>query len=394
MSRFSLAPLALIGAATGLILAGCGGGGGGSTPNPAVTQNVTGFVWDADTAAPVAGATVKVSGTTITATTAADGSYTVGPLNPTRKYNLLVNKASYVDNVVTILSKNATLQGPQVILTAGNPAVAITNATGGTVTSNATLEGNTATITIPANGLPGGAANAQVSSTLIVGTATPSAPFTTLSSQIAYPVMNLGISGATGDFGLPVTVTLPLPFSMTAGSQFNVLFLGSDGNWSQWSPGGTPVKGTVDAGGKTASFQTVKPGNYALSIPMNASATRISGTQTTLPGPYSGPQSVDLTGTSVNWSVTGADARDALDSTFVQNQRQGDIGFTGDLDATKLVINPRGTSQIVIVRDNLTVNVTSSGFAIAQAGGTATGTVDDLAHYEIVPHQQGSGGAN
>src|SRR6476659_2233460 len=112
MSRFSLAPLALIGAATGLILAGCGGGGGGSTPNPAVTQNVTGFVWDADTAAPVVGATVKVSGTNVTATTGADCSYTVGPLNPTRKYNLLVSKASYVDNVVTILSKNATLQGP------------------------------------------------------------------------------------------------------------------------------------------------------------------------------------------------------------------------------------------------------------------------------------------
>src|SRR5439155_20898446 len=111
----------------------------------------------------VAGATVKVSGTTITATTAADGSYTVGPLNPTRKYNLLVSKASYVDNVATILSKNATLQGPQVILTAGNPAVAITNATGGTVTSNATLEGNTATTTIPANGLPGGTGTAQVS---------------------------------------------------------------------------------------------------------------------------------------------------------------------------------------------------------------------------------------
>jgi len=385
----------MVGAATGLILAGCGGGGGGSsTPNPAVTQNVTGFVWDADTAAPVAGATVKVSGTTITAITAADGSYTVGPLNPTRKYNLLVNKASYVDNVVTILSKNATLQGPQVILTAGNPAVAITNATGGTVTSNATLEGNTATITIPANGLPSGATNAQVSSTLIVGTATPSAPFTTLSSQIAYPVMSLGISGAAGDFGLPVTVTLPLPFTMTAGSQFNVLFLGSDGNWSPWSPSGTPVKGTVDAGGKTASFTTVKPGTYALSIPMNATATLVgSSTRTTIPGPYSGPVTIPLTGTSVNWSVTGADARDALDSTFVQNQRQGDIAFVGDLDATQLVVNPRGTSAIVKVLNDLAVTVTSSGFAIAQAGN-ANGTIDALAYYEIVPHQQGGGGAN
>src|SRR5688572_9229179 len=100
MSRFSLAPLVILGAATGLVLAGCGGGGGSDSPNPAVTQNVTGFVWDADTAAPVAGATVKVAGTNITATTAADGSYTVGPLNPTRKYNLLVNRTGYVNQAV------------------------------------------------------------------------------------------------------------------------------------------------------------------------------------------------------------------------------------------------------------------------------------------------------
>ena len=76
MSRLLLAPLALSGAASIILLAGCGGGGGSSTPSAAVTQRVTGFVTDADTAAPIAGAVVKVQGTTITATTAADGSYT------------------------------------------------------------------------------------------------------------------------------------------------------------------------------------------------------------------------------------------------------------------------------------------------------------------------------
>lgn len=395
MSRLSLVPVALIGAATGLVLAGCGGGGGSSNSNnPAVTQNVTGFVWDADTAAPVAGATVKVSGTNISATTAADGSYTVGPLNPTRKYNLTITKSSYVDGVVTILSKNATLQGPQVILTAGNPSVAITNATGGSVTSNATLEGNTASLTIPANALPGGAGNANISATLIVGTATPSAPNNTLSSRIAYPVVNVGVNGATGDFAQDVIVSLPLPFPMTAGTTFPVLKLGTDGNWTAYSAGGSAVQATVAVDGKSATFNTKQAGNYALSLPMNATATLTNTTRDTLPGPYSGPQSVDLTGTSVNWTVTGADARDALDSTFVQNQRQGDINVPGDLDATKLVINPRGTSAIVVVHNDLTVNVTSSGFAIQQAGGSATGTITDLANYEIVPHQQGSGGAN
>lgn len=395
MSRLSLAPLAILGAATGLVLAGCGGGGGGgSTTNPAVTQNVTGFVWDADTAAPVAGATVKVIGTNISVSTAADGSYTVGPLNPTRKYYVQVTKSNYVNDVVTILATSATLQGPQVILTAANPAVSINNATGGTVTSNATLEGNTATVNVPANALPNSAANADISSTLIVGTATPSAPNGTLNTQIAYPVMDLNMTGATGDFTAAATVTLPLPFAMTSGAQFPVLKLGTDGNWAAYSANSAAVQATVDASGKTASFQTTQIGTYALSLPMNATAQITSSTQQTLPGPYSGPQSVDLTGTNVNWSVTGADARDALDSTFVQNQRQGDVAVVGDLDATKLVINPRGTSAIVIVRNNLSVNVTSSGFAIAQAGGTANGTIEDLASVKIVPHQQGSGGAN
>ena len=47
MSRLLLAPLALSGAASIILLAGCGGGGGGSSnPSPAVTQKVTGFVTD------------------------------------------------------------------------------------------------------------------------------------------------------------------------------------------------------------------------------------------------------------------------------------------------------------------------------------------------------------
>jgi hypothetical protein len=376
----------------GLVLAGCGGGGGSDDANPAVTQNVTGFVWDADTAAPIAGATVKVAGTNITATTAADGSYTVGPLNPTRKYNVLVNKGGYVDQAVTILSKNATLQGPQAILTATNPAVTINNAAGGTVTSNATLEGNTATIQIPINGLPGGATTAQISATLIVGSMTPSAPTGSLASRIAYPVLNFSAGAATGNFANAVTITVPLPFTLTEGQTFQVLKLAQDGSWAVF----TGVEGTVLTGGKTASFQTQAPGTYALSIPMNATVAAGSATSTrqTVPGPYSGPVTVDLTGASLNWSVTGADARDALDSTFVQNQRQGDVNIPGDLDATKLVINPRGSSQIVVVRNNLTVNVNSTGFAIAQTNGSATGEITDLANYEIVPHQQGGGGAN
>lgn len=392
MSRFSLAPLALLGAATGLVLAGCGGGGDSHSPNPAVTQNVTGFVWDADTAAPIAGATVKVAGTNITATTAADGSYTVGPLNPTRKYNLLVNRTGYVEQAVTILSKNATLQGPQAILTATNPPVTINNATGGSVTSNATLEGNTAAIEIPANGLPAGTASGQVSATLIVGTMTPSAPTGTLASRIAYPVVNFNAGTVTGNFANAVTITVPLPFPMTEGQKFQVLKLAADGTWAVF----TGVEGTVLTGGVTASFQTQAPGTYALSLPMNATVAQgsLTSTRQTVPGPYSGPVTVDLTGASLNWSATGADARDALDSTFVQNQRQGDVNVPGDLDATKLVIHPRGTSSIVVVRNNLTVNVNSTGFAIAQTNGSATGEITDLANYEIVPHQQGGGGAN
>jgi hypothetical protein len=393
MSRFSLA---LLGAATGVILAGCGGGGGGGgTTNPAVTQNVTGFVWDADTAGPVAGAAVKVQGTNIQATTNAQGEYTVGPLNPTRAYNLQVDKTGYVENWVKILSKNATLQSPQVILTAGNPAVAITGTTGGNVDSNPTLEGSSARASIPANALPGGAATAQASLTLIAGTGIPSAPTGTMASQVAYPVVNFGLSGATGSFTQPVTLTFPLPFQMTAGATIPVLKLALDGTWAPLAvTQQTGAQATVDTGGKTASFQTGQTGTFSLSLPLNATAQLTSSQRQAIQGPYTGPVEVPLTGATINWSVTGADARDALDSTFVQNQRQGDILYAGDLDATKIVVNPRGTSLINVVHNDLSVSVTSSGFQIAQTGGTANGTVQGLATVEIVPHQQGSGGAN
>ena len=127
MSRLLLAPLALSGAATIILLAGCGGGGGSSSnPSPAVTQKVTGFVTDWDTAAPVAGATVKVQGTTITATTASDGSYTVGPLNPTRSYNLLVTFNGYVPTSVKMLSKLVVMVAVRIWVPLMNPTDTIT----------------------------------------------------------------------------------------------------------------------------------------------------------------------------------------------------------------------------------------------------------------------------
>jgi carboxypeptidase-like protein len=368
-----------------IVLAGCGGGGG-STAAPAVTQKVTGFVWDNDTAAPIQGATVKVQGTTISAVTAPDGSYTVGPLNPTRSYNLLVSNTGYVNDAVKMLSKNATLQGPEVILTKANPSATIQN-TGGTVTSNATLDGNTGTVTIPANALPGGATTASVSATLITGAATPGAP--TDPTQVAYPVLSVGITGATGNFAQPVMVTLPVPFPLAAGATEPVLMLGADGNWAPTQP---PSTATASADGKSASFTTSVPGTYALSLTMNATAS-LSGPENIQPvaGPYTDPVVVPLTGTTVNWTATAADARDALDSTFTQAQRQLNINIPGDLDAVQLVIHPRGTSLIEVLKDNLNVTFTSSGFTIQQAGNTPGGTITGLAYYEIVPHQQGSG---
>lgn len=391
MSRISLAPLALIGAAAGLLAAGCGGGGGGggSNPNPAVTQSVTGFVFDADTAAPVGGASVKIQGTNIAVTTnVGDGSYTVGPLNPSRSYNVLISAPGYVDSVVKMLSKSGTLQGPQVILTKGNPPQAVNNTTGGAVTSNQTLDGNTATVTVPANALPGGVTTASVGATLLVGTAVPGA--SPDNSKIAYPALNVNVSGATGNFTQPVKLTFPLPFTLTAGAQLTVAKLGSDGNWA-------PVTGTatVSTDGKSASFDTTTPGTYSLLLSLKATATQAGAPDIqNIAGPYTDPVTVPLTGTTINWSVQGQDTRDALDSSFTQGQRQGDIAYPGDLDATQLVIHPRGTSLIQVVKNNLNVTVTGSGFTIQQTGSSTNGTVNGLASFQIVAHSQGGGGAN
>jgi hypothetical protein len=385
MSRLSLAPIVIFGAATGLLLAGCGGGGSNNGAAPAVTQKVTGFVWDWDTAAPIVGATVKVQGTNITAVSAADGSYTVGPLNPTRSYNLLISNNGYVSGVVKMLSKNATLQGPDVILVKGNAPTTVQNSAGGPVTSNATLDGNTATVTIPANALPGGAASASVGATLITGTAVPGAASD--NTKIAYPVINVAVTGATGNFAQPVTVSMPLPFPMTAAATMPVLMLQPDGSWAPMTPA---TNATVSQDGKSASFATSAPGTYAFLMSLTASATVANVTTTPIAGPYTDPVEYDLTGTTVNWSATAADSRDALDATFTQGQRQQNINIPGDLDQTKLIIHPRGTAEIDIVKQDLNVTFSSGAFTIQQVTGHGTGTVTNLAYYQIVPHQQGS----
>jgi hypothetical protein len=386
MSRLSLAPIVLAGAATIVLLAGCGGGSSSNNASPAVTQKVTGFVTDADTAAPITGAIVKVQGTNITSTTAADGSYIVGPLNPTRSYTLTITNTGYVTSSVKMLSKNATLQGPGVILTRGNPADQITNATGGTSTSNATLEGNVATVAIPANAMPGGTDGGN-STTLLVGTAVPGASPDT--SKIVYPVINFGVTGSTANFTQPVTVTIPVGFAMTAGASVPVMTLGATGIWAPVTPA---LNATVSADGKSASFNTTVPGTYGLSLSVQAAvAGTVTATRTPVAGPYTDPVVVPLTGATVNWSATGADGRDFLDATFTESQRELNINVPGDLDATQLVIHPRGTSLINVVKNAFTVNFTATGLTIQQAGSTVTGTVDGLAYYEIVPHQQGSG---
>jgi len=382
-----MAPLALSGAAAIFLLAGCGGGGGGSSnPAPAVTQKVTGFVTDWDTAAPIAGATVKVQGTNITVTSAADGSYTVGPLNPTRSYNLLVSftAGGYVPTAVKMLSKNATLQGPGVILSKANTPDAITNSAGGTSTSNATLEGNTATVDVPASGMPGGT-DGSVSTTLLTGTAVPGAATDT--SKIIYPAISFNVTNSTAAFAQPVKVTLPLTFAWAPGTTIPVHKLGTDGNWAATSPA---ITATVNADGLTAFFNTTVPGTYGLLIPVTATANITGTDRQPVPGPYTDPVVVPLTGVTVNWSSQAADGRDFLDAAFTEKQRQLVINIPGDLDATQLVIHPRGTSLINVVKNQLTVNFSATGFTIQQAASTGNGTIDGLAYYEIVPHQQGS----
>jgi hypothetical protein len=176
---------------------------------------------------------------------------------------------------------------------------------------------------------------------------------------------------------------------MTVGATVPVQRLGTDGRWTSAS-----ANATVLAGGESASFTTVQIGTFGLALPINATA-QVVGTpnRTTLPGPYANPVIYPLTGATINWSTSDPDGRDALDSAFVQSQRQGDINVAGDLDATQLVIHPRGTSQIVIVRTDLSVSVQATGVTIQQAAA-ANGDVEDLASVEITSHNQGSGGAN
>jgi hypothetical protein len=225
----------------------------------------------------------------------------------------------------------------------------------------------------------------SVSTTLLVGTAVPGAATDT--TKIIYPVVNFG-AAATGNFTQPVTVTVPLTFAYAAGATLPVQKLGTDGNWAAPSPA---INATVNADGKSASFNTSTPGTYGLMQAIQATATVTATDREPIAGPYTDPVVIPLTGTTVNWSAQGADGRDFLDAAFTEKQRQLVISIPGDLDATQLVVHPKGTSLINVVKSQLNVTFNASGFTIQQsAASTGSGTIDGLAYYEIVPHQQGS----
>ncbi len=256
--RLTMAPAVVLGATACLMLVGCGGGGGdGGPPAGSVTYRVSGIVQDAETGLPVAGASVQVQGTGISVPSAADGSYTVGPLSPGRSYDVLAAADGYLFGVARILARSATLHASWVPLTRRQGPVTITNAAGGGASSNFTAEGSSAWVDVPPNALPGGVASASLTVTLMTGAAVPGAlidPARSIS-----PAVDVGLTGPAGPFVQPVRLIFPVPFAGTPGARLPVVRLEVDGRWAP-----TAVEATVETGGRTASCGLAESGPYGL----------------------------------------------------------------------------------------------------------------------------------
>ena len=145
-----------------LLAAGCGGGSGGGAPAPTpgtARSSVEGVVLNSATGAVIAGATVQ-SGSA-TATTGADGRYTLG-VDPSTRLVLNVQASGFAEGMsIASVAENGTATPVTRLLPVGSTST-ISHATGGT----ATVPGSTAAVILPP-GAFGAAGDVRVELTVV-----------------------------------------------------------------------------------------------------------------------------------------------------------------------------------------------------------------------------------
>jgi uncharacterized protein YfaP (DUF2135 family) len=227
-------------------LAACGGGGGGAadsnTPPNASTGTVLGKVIDANSGTGIAG--TKVTSGTATATTDAQGRYTLTGVTSAQRVALQFDAANYAEGVgVATLASGGTAALTTKLLPIGASGV-INNAAGGTIN----VPNSTAQVVLPANAFNGTGTftvavtpiNPAIDSALMPGDFTTAGGTQSIESFGALAVMPRNAAGQQVDLAAGKTATIRIPaVSKGTALQPTIPLFYVDKNTGSWVREGT-----------------------------------------------------------------------------------------------------------------------------------------------------------
>jgi hypothetical protein len=218
---------------------------------PAVAFTFTGEVLDARTSAPLPNVSVQF-GTAITVTTDASGTYTVGNL-PEGHYDVVFSKRGYITVTTPVNVGELSAATEAIYLVPSAPAATV--GPEGKMLETPDTEGDVIRVSIPA-----GAVQRDISVTVtpLQGVEIPGAP---PEGYLSIAAAHIGLeSGGRIALEKPVTVTVPLPTSVSAGTEVPLFLF--DETTRLWRDTGITATANVD--GDTASAAVNQFGTFSV----------------------------------------------------------------------------------------------------------------------------------
>ena len=255
---------------------------------PAQPLVLSGFVKDAGDHSIIAGAAVKLEGTSLSSTTDNNGKYNFNLSSTTgTSFTVSASKTGYgFDAKVPSINRTTNVAIVQDILLAKLQVVTapVTVATGGsaTTTNNQSVASQPLTVTVPPN--------AVTQPITLTTSAIPAGQLPQPTTTASASVQSAGQFGPSGtQFQQPVTINFPLPSPQTAGKTFSLLQL----NEQTQTYTNSGFTATVNADGTSASSPVTHFTIYA--IAEDAVLNTTDGTPTIGSEDYLGLQSGSAT---------------------------------------------------------------------------------------------------
>lgn len=347
-----------------------------SDPGP-TTGTIAGVVTDAVTGAPLSGATVVTQPATTTATTNAQGAYTI-PSISTGAYSITASRAGYNSNSTNAVAVAALTVTVNLALTpqGGSITGVVTDASNGTPLSGATITTQPATSAATTN-----AQGAYTISNVTAGAYTVTASRTGYAPNSAAVGVSVGLS-ATANL-----VLTPLPGSVTGVVSDAVTGAPLSGATVTTQPPTSTVttnaQGVFTIGGVPAGAYTVtatrasySPNSTAAVVAPGQTATA-NLALTPIPGTISGvvtdaSNGTPLAGATVSTQPATSTATTSAQGAYtISNVPPGNYTVT----ATRAGYNPNSVAAAVVSSQTTTSNV-----PLTPLPGSITGVVTDAAN--------------